>query len=260
MCKFFLLNEAIDSADIESFKTGISELITIETEQEDEFLKHQSIYNLPIFISLYSNYGQVETVIIKYLEQLQTIDICFDNIDKFNAIYSSSANAFTGIDFSGTGISPDIQIIDNDSYKHFKKSVLWNVNYRNFWSKRTKLFPNIILCGEVESQISRIGTSQYFVQIIEKLKIFDGAVSEWNTGNFSYKEINRRFALNISPESEATMSRYGNERIFKLPNGNSEIFELHIKTGDLRFHFYVNNSDKSVYVGYIGHHLNTINT
>jgi hypothetical protein len=54
------------------------------------------------------------------------------------------------------------------------------------------------------------------------------------------------------------MSSYGNERIFQMPSGGTEIFELHIKTGDLRFHFYPDNKNFKIFVGYIGPHLNTI--
>ena len=43
------------------------------------------------------------------------------------------------------------------------------------------------------------------------------------------------------------------ERMFKLPNGRTECFELHIKTGNLRFHFFPENL--KIYIGYIGVHL-----
>ena len=43
------------------------------------------------------------------------------------------------------------------------------------------------------------------------------------------------------------------ERMFKLPNGKTECFDLHIKTGDLRFHFLSENL--TIFIGYIGKHL-----
>ena len=46
-------------------------------------------------------------------------------------------------------------------------------------------------------------------------------------------------------------------RLFKLPNGKTECFELHIKTGDLRFHFFPDNNSLKIYIGYIGTHLPT---
>jgi hypothetical protein len=64
-------------------------------------------------------------------------------------------------------------------------------------------------------------------------------------------------ALNISPESDKTMSqkKLRNQRIFSMPDGRRECFELHIKSGDLRFHFFP--EDGKIYVGYIGEHLET---
>jgi hypothetical protein len=40
-----------------------------------------------------------------------------------------------------------------------------------------------------------------------------------------------------------------------MPDGRRECFELHIKTGNLRFHFLPENG--RIYIGYIGKHLDT---
>jgi len=37
-----------------------------------------------------------------------------------------------------------------------------------------------------------------------------------------------------------------------------QLFEKHIKTGDLRFHFYPDEESNTIYVGYIGSHLSTV--
>ncbi len=41
--------------------------------------------------------------------------------------------------------------------------------------------------------------------------------------------------------------------MFKLPNGKTECFDLHIKTGDLRFHFLSENL--TIFISYIAKHL-----
>ena len=49
--------------------------------------------------------------------------------------------------------------------------------------------------------------------------------------------------------------KYKCQRMFKLPDGRIECFEWHIKTGNLRLHFFPENC--IIYVGYIGKHLDT---
>ncbi len=260
MSNFFLLNEAIQVQDYESFKDGFKEFVIIDKEAEDVFLRHDSFWQIDFLVELYNNNYQLqdETAICKFIEQLTPSENYFSNSIQIDNQFQEEHNAFLGINFNNTTIETERQIRSNTEYLTFNHNNLWNVNYRNYWNKRVKLFPNLIMCGQVQAQINAIGTSNYFNQIIEKLKIFNEAIGNWKTGNFNHREINSKYALIISPESSGTMNRYGNERIFSLPNGGTEYFEFHIKTGDLRFHFYPNNATKEVYVGYIGPHLSTI--
>ena len=49
MNNFFLLNEAIDLNDYKQFKEGVSELMIIEKEDNDNFLKHNSVWETPSY-------------------------------------------------------------------------------------------------------------------------------------------------------------------------------------------------------------------
>lgn len=259
MNNFFLLNEAIDLDDYDTFIEGMSELVAIDKEQVDVFLKHESLWNIPIINQLYANFGGfAEQAIYKYIEQLQPTTTYISNEKVFDELFPNLDNAFLGINFSSINISKERQIIDEAKYKEFCKAVLWQVTYRNLWSKREKLFPNLILCGEVREQIEMIGNSGHFNQIIERLKELNSAIANWTQGSFNYNHINQTTSLRISPESDQTMRKFGSERVFSLPNGGTETFELHIKTGDLRFHFLPDNVNRKVFIGYIGSHLNTI--
>lgn len=259
MDNFFLLNESIIVGDFEVFQKGMSELNLITRNSiEDLFLKHDSIWSIEDVIELFSDPSFANLAITKFISQLTSITNYIGDENKFDEDYPNEDNGFLGIDFSSTAITSPRQIIDQNTYDQFKHDNLWNVTFRNFWSKREKLFPNIILCGQVENQISRIGNSGHFNQIVDRLKEFDEALAEWTDGDFSYRQINNNSSLRISPESDQTMSKFGNERRFSLPSGGTEFFELHIKTGDLRFHFYPNNYTKETFVGYIGPHLNTV--
>ena len=260
MSNFFLLNEAINVENYQSFKEGFKEFVLIDKEAEDVFLRHDSFWQIELLAELYSNNYQLqdETAICKFIEQLTPSANYFINSTQINNHYVDEDNAFLGIDFINTTIEVDRQIKNNTEYLTFNHNNLWNVDFRNFWSKKAKLFPNLIMCGQVQNQIAQIGNSGYFTQIIDRLKDFNEAIGNWENGNFSYRDVNANYALRISPESDKTMDKYGNERICQLPDGGTDYFELHIKTGDLRFHFLPNNASKKVYVGYIGPHLSTI--
>lgn len=130
---------------------------------------------------------------------------------------------------------------------------------RDLWERREEFFPHLILCGQVEQQLrTTIGIrSRFFRQIIVHLKHLDNFAKEWTIGGFSDKTL-KRYGLNVSGESDQTMRRYGRERRFRLPNGRREYFEKHIKTGELRFHFFPDIEEHKIYVGYIGPHLRTV--
>ena len=258
MNNFFLLNEAIDLEDFTEFKYGMSELVAIDRIKGDIFRKHESVYYIVPYSKLFDNSGQAEQTIIQFIEQLTMHDNYISNEASFKTYFPNTENAFLGIDFSGTDIQASQQINCDEAYQKFKDDNLWDVTFRNLWSKKEELFPNLILCGQVENQIRDIGDSGHFNQIVERLITFDEAVGNWDKGDFSYRNINQRYSLRISPESDFTMRSYGNERIFRMPGGGTETFEMHIKTGDLRFHFYPDNNTRKVYIGYIGPHLNTV--
>jgi len=128
---------------------------------------------------------------------------------------------------------------------------------KDLWDKRLTLFPNLFFCDKVESQIRKNGISSDITNIIERLKELDFVASIWIRGSFSHEEINHHYNLTIHPESNLTLDNYKQSRTFKLPDGHSEVFELHIIVGSLRIHFYPDNNTHKIYIGYIGHHLKT---
>jgi len=126
------------------------------------------------------------------------------------------------------------------------------------WERRTVFFPHLTLCDELKRQLSNVGTSGHLNQIIDRLRTLDAFVEKWKSGNFDLNRLNEQTNLRVSGESSPTMQRFSGQRKFKLPDGRRETFELHIKVGDMRFHFYPDNRERKVYVGYIGPHLATV--
>ena len=264
MNNFFLLNEAIDlkgneTNNIEVFLEGMEALNAIVKSTEDEFQRHESVWQLQVFLNLFNQYGQRESLVAIFVNQMTPINNYVNNELTYDELYPNDTNAFLGINFESSQISPFKQITNATTFMIFKEAILWDFTFRDLWERRNKLFPSLVLCGNVEDQIKQIGDSGYLNQIVEKLRVLNNAVSSWDTGDFNYKAINRGYPLRISPESSSTMAeeKLRNHRMFSLPDNRRECFELHIKTGDLRFHFYPDNQAKIVYVGYIGPHLPT---
>jgi hypothetical protein len=254
-----MLNEALRVKNFDTFKSGMIDLALIEKVEDDTFFRHDSAWNEPFIEKMYEFYGGLnEKIIFTFLEQLSSSKKYLSSEAEINSYFVDQDNGFLGINFTDCSIDNIMQIKNNDNYLTFNQQYLWSVNFRNFWIKKEKLFPNLIMCGEVQNQINLIGNSGYFNQIIDKLKEFNLAVGNWDSGNFSYNDINRNHALRISPESSQTINNYGNQRRFQLPHGGTDLFELHIKTGNLRFHFLPDNNSRKVFIGYIGPHLQTV--
>lgn len=127
----------------------------------------------------------------------------------------------------------------------------------DLWVRRGTFFPHLILCGDVEKQLQRMGLSGYLGQVIDRLRTLDAFAAEWVGGSFDMTKLEASTNLRVSYESDSTMHKYSSHRRFKLPDGRRELFEAHIKIGNLRFHFYSDNQTRTVYVGYIGKHLLT---
>ncbi|GHU78598.1 hypothetical protein FACS1894145_0950 [Bacteroidia bacterium] len=163
MNNFFLLNEAIDLSDYNQFKTGMLELNTIETSDDDCLLKHESVWTLKIIMNnLFSHNGQEEQVVIKFIEQIRKSDAYFSSCDKFDQSYPDKLNAFIGIDFSITGIDMEKQITENTSFHRTK---------RNYYSKHLR-------CRGDKNKI--INCLSYLYQ---NYKFEDGAINDvtyWN--------------------------------------------------------------------------------
>ncbi|OUD12557.1 hypothetical protein [Thioflexithrix psekupsensis] len=125
---------------------------------------------------------------------------------------------------------------------------------KELWQRRAEFFPHLEFLKQVEQQLELCGLSKHFFQIIERLKKLNNYAEKWKQegGAYNNKVIE---GLDVTGESVPTLNKYADERTFRLPNGEKKIFEQHIKTGDLRIHFYPDNQTRKIYVGYIGKHL-----
>lgn len=128
---------------------------------------------------------------------------------------------------------------------------------RELWDRRNEFFPNLVLCPSVKQQISRLGKSIDFGNVLERLRELDMVASKWVSGSFNYSLINKQYNLTIHSESQLTLDNFGSSRRFTLPNGDRKSFPLHLLVGGLRIHFYPDVDEHIIYIGYIGAHLKT---
>ncbi|RJE75225.1 hypothetical protein [Reichenbachiella sp. MSK19-1] len=251
------------SNQIENCLVLLNQLVIEDSKGEDSFLKNESIWDFEtpegsfgeVVFSKFNDIQFSSTVLPKLIESVKSIKEEFRTLDEFDNSSYKIYNAFYGACFH---TDPNERHICNKTeYRNFRDKYLWELTPDTFWERRELLFSKVIFCPSVEFDIKLIG-STYLSQIKQKIVELDQYINlHWKSGEFSYKDANSSSALNISPESKKTMEqeKYYNQRLFSTPDGRRLCFELHIKTGNLRFHFYPENG--KIYIGYIGKHLDT---
>jgi hypothetical protein len=127
----------------------------------------------------------------------------------------------------------------------------------DIWDHREELFPNLIFCGKTNKQLKKGISSRYVHQIYDRLSALNKYINSWKTGEFDLSDFVKNYNIDCSNESDCTLNLYGDQRRFSIPGKGSVLFSLHIKTGDLRLHFYPEAATRKVFIGYIGNHLDT---
>ena len=264
MYNYYVYNPSYDNVTTKALEANLQNLQSLFADRNENefFLKHDSIWDINLQDGLFAKVvfsdfedKQFAIQVLPHLfQQIKSIDSEINSIEEFNNRYRIY-NAFYGINFHDLPIEYCINNLV--SYNSFVETNMWNLTPQIFWKRKEELFNKIIFCSNVERQLKSIGGT-YLEQITNKIRELDNfVVHYWNKGSFSYKNANNNSALVITPESDSTMNdkELVNMRTFKLPDGRIECFELHIKTGNLRFHFYPD--DFNIYIGYIGVHLPT---
>lgn len=125
-------------------------------------------------------------------------------------------------------------------------------------------FPNIIILDSAKKSARKHNFQNQFqaayesiiaLDRIELSQLLDGYHSEERKQIF-YQEV----GYEISEESTKTMqmSSCVREREFRIPDKGAKVFEWHIKIGRFtRIHYYIDISERKVYIGHCGKHLRT---
>jgi hypothetical protein len=264
MYNYYLYNSSYEHASSSSLEESLKCLNDLAVENRDDFdsfLKHHSLWNVnvedgllgEVIFSNLSDQHFARIVLPRLLQRIKDVDNEITSLEDFDKDYNLY-NAFYGVSF--TKIIPKERCITNkEEYAEFRNRNLCDITPATLWERKELLFKKIILCGEVKDNLHDIGGT-YLKQIFKQLIELDEYISKyWTKNRFNYRDVCLKTSLTISPESSRTMKNehLKKERMFSLPDGRVECFELHIKTGNLRFHFYP--EDTIIYIGYIGKHL-----
>ncbi|MDR1938781.1 MAG: hypothetical protein LBQ73_09850, partial [Tannerellaceae bacterium] len=248
MFNYYLFNKSYEDANIQEIEFNLqdlNDLVVTERKEDDSFFKHDSIWETLTLSGTFADvvFNKLEDkhlsniILPKLFQAIDTLQHEIQSFEEFDASYKIY-NAFYGIHFTESNIQR--YITDKTTYTEFRNKNLWEVTPESFWERRHTLFSRIVFCESVENDIKTIGGT-YLQQIIKKLKELDRYVAQYGKDEaFNYHDANTKTALNISPESTKTMqqSKYYRQRLFSLPDGRRECFELHIKTKHLRFHLF----------------------
>ncbi len=128
----------------------------------------------------------------------------------------------------------------------------------DIWEKRKEHFPNLGFNNDTEKQLKGIGDSKTLSKVFNALRQLDDYTKNWKTGGFNYEDAAGKTGIKMSPESATTNQKFGSQRTFTIPGLGRKLFDLHIKLGDIRIHFYPVEAERKIYIGYIGKHLRIV--
>lgn len=142
----------------------------------------------------------------------------------------------------------------NATIGRIANSILEGVRSADFWDRRAELYPDLLFGLDVEAHITRIG-SHIFKSALCKLSLLNDASASW----VKSKSPHAPYSLKVSPESGATMAKYGDEREFRASTGKKETFEKHVYLPDgHRLHLREIRDRHRIEIGYIGPHLRIV--
>jgi hypothetical protein len=128
---------------------------------------------------------------------------------------------------------------------------------RDLWSRRGDLFPSLDFCESASSHVERLRAGEVILaSVTKRLDDLQGYFRGWVSGPFDPQAIPAR----VSPESQATLGKYGREREFVCPDGQERSFSWHVRItpGNWRIYFFPENETRRGIIGYIGPHLPTV--
>lgn len=129
-------------------------------------------------------------------------------------------------------------------FEEFERYKQENITVKNFFELREELFTKVVICDEVEKQITKL-----------EVKVFNKALAVLRNLDKGTRKLSD-YTISGEGETVKTNPKLKAARTFKV-EGNNEFFEKHMKGffNGYRMHYF-ERGDK-IYIGYIGSHLST---
>lgn len=201
---------------------------------------------------------QLQTrVIPKLLSMFPDTSNNFDDIEQLKEIYPDDLNSFWGIRFP---VNKEYCLHSKEQCSEFIYKSLWGLmNATTFNWLYPILIPNIVVADSALSQIENLGSSNNFSIVIEDLKKLNDYCENWTSGPFSLHDLKQTSAIDTTDESNTTKNKENLKayRRFELKNIGHQYCYLHVKHGDYRLHYYPDDRNKRIHIGYVGPHLPT---
>jgi hypothetical protein len=124
----------------------------------------------------------------------------------------------------------------------------------DLWNRRAELFHSLAFCGTVGNQIQSLSPTMLY-PVVRGLFNLEAYCRDWSEGRFDPAQL----ATKATPESQATLDQYGQERNFLCPGGERRTFSWHIRLTphSWRVYFHPESRTKTMIIGYVGQHLPT---
>ena len=124
----------------------------------------------------------------------------------------------------------------------------------DLWNRRTELFPSLVFCETVGERIQSLSPTMLY-PVVRGLFNLEAYCRDWSEGRFDSTQL----ATKATPESQATLDEYGQERNFLCPGGERRTFSWHIRLTPhaWRVYFHPEPGTRTMIIGYVGQHLPT---
>lgn len=270
MFNFYLYGKGYANASPEILRSNISDLVKIcygQPHEEDHFMMNpcrfwdvvistkETLADAMFAREFWPDPQFTIMVLPRVFNSIKNTEENFLAAEEMDAEFPEKANAFyCALNHKG---HPRV-LTGYHAYTRFKSDTLRPQICKDIYDNRKLLFSRLDFCGKAIEQLEKGGTTNV-AQIFDRLTELNRYAEEsWGKGEkFRVDHLCDTTSLNASPESDATLndSHLRNLRKFRLPDGSSPVFSLHLKFGDYRIHFLP--ADGKIYVGYIGPHLPT---
>lgn len=132
-----------------------------------------------------------------------------------------------------------------------EKKKFYIPNGKLLWLKKKEFFPHLVFCKSIENHAASLSSNQpEFQSILRRLHELESFCSTWESGVFTGEKLPSK----VTPESESRLARFKEKLTIICPDGKARLFSWHGRytPGAGRIYFYPDNSQKIIYIGYIG--------